>query len=372
MAQRPTSVAAPLAWMAAAVILYASLYPFSGWRWPPGRGLADLLALPWPPWRDPFDLWANLLGYLPWGWLMALAVIATRRAAWWALLAAVLVAAATSYAVEVIQTFLPGRHPSLKDCAMNTLGAALGALAALSLSRLIQPWATWRNRWFVPRSGGALALLALWPLALLFPTPLPLGLGQVAEKLREAGEWLLEGVPWAEPLLLALQAGTPAPEPLAPLSEGLVIALGLLGPCMLAYAVTPVGWPRWVLAGGAAAVAVATLTLSSLLNYGPAHALAWPTAATLPAMASALLAACTLAWIPRRAACGLALLALAGASALIAQAPTDPYFAQSLQDWEQGRWVRFHGLSQWVGLAWPYAAMVWVLHRLAQRDDGER
>ena len=51
----------------------------------------------------------------------------------------------------------------------------------------------------------------------------------------------------------------------------------------------------------------------------------------------------------------------------VAQAPDDPYFAQSLKAWEQGQFVRFHGLAQWVGWLWPYAAMGWMLSRLGAR-----
>ena len=54
-----------LAW--AALVLYARLFPFTGWRWPPGQTVAALLLLPWPPWFDVVDVWANLLGYLPLG-----------------------------------------------------------------------------------------------------------------------------------------------------------------------------------------------------------------------------------------------------------------------------------------------------------------
>ena len=40
---------------------------------------------------------------------------------------------------------------------------------------------------------------------------------------------------------------------------------------------------------------------------------------------------------------------------------------QSLQAWEQGRFIRFHGLAQWIGWLWPYAAMAWLLSRLGAR-----
>ncbi|MDE2504558.1 MAG: teicoplanin resistance protein VanZ, partial [Burkholderiales bacterium] len=65
---------------------------------------------------------------------------------------------------------------------------------------------------------------------------------------------------------------------------------------------------------------------------------------------------------------GVALVALTALAVGVAQAPADPYFAQSLQGWEQGRFIRFHGLAQWVGWIWPYATMLWLLGRLGRRE----
>jgi hypothetical protein len=62
----------------------------------------------------------------------------------------------------------------------------------------------------------------------------------------------------------------------------------------------------------------------------------------------------------------LGLMVLTGLVFGLAQAPSDPYFADSLQAWEQGRFVRFHGLAQWIGWLWPYAAMAWLLTRLGR------
>jgi VanZ family protein len=372
MTPRHTSAAVPLAAAWAALALYASLFPFTGWRWPPGHGLADLLALPWPPWRDDWDLWANLLGYLPWGWLLALAWQAGGLRPGGAWVAGVLTAAAASFTIEVLQNFLPGRHPSLKDVAMNAVGAGLGAASALSLQRagLTRHWMRLRQRWFVPHSGGALALMTLWPFALLFPTPMPLGLGQIGPRFRDALAWATEGVSWAESLAAWSDTAAPMQATLSPLSEGVATALGLFAPCMLACSVSRPGPQRLLLALGAAGLALATMTVSALLNFGPRHALAWQTGTTLPAMAAATLAAMALAFVPRRVACGLALVALAFGVALVAQANPDPYLEVNLQAWEQGRWVRFHGVTQWVGLTWPYLAMLWLLVRLGRRDEG--
>jgi hypothetical protein len=57
--------------------------------------------------------------------------------------------------------------------------------------------------------------------------------------------------------------------------------------------------------------------------------------------------------------------------ALVAQAPADPYLADSLQSWQQGRFIHFYGLAQWIGWLWPYGAIVWLLVRIGAREtDG--
>ena len=69
---RHRSSAVPLAWLYAALIVYASLYPFIGWR-VPGAAPFDYLLLGWPRWWTSFDLISNLLGYLPLGFLFFVA-----------------------------------------------------------------------------------------------------------------------------------------------------------------------------------------------------------------------------------------------------------------------------------------------------------
>ena len=360
---RSSATLLALAW--AVLVLYASLYPFSGWRWPPGQGLWRLLQLPWPPYWDDFDIAANLLGYLPLG---VLALIAARRSGVRtgpSVLLATALPAGLSFATEVAQACLPGRHPSLKDWVLNSGGAAAGVLLGAALHRLrwIERWQSWRERWFVQRSAGALALLTLWPFGLLFPAPVPLGLGQVGPRLRQ---WLLDGlhdVPWAHDFSLLLAQGATESHPMWPLAEGGATTLGLLAPCLLAFAVVDPGWRRLVLLGAALLLTLLGMTLSTALNFGPHHALAWLTPATLPALLSGSAIAMLLVPVGRRVAAGLALVVLTGLVMLVAQAPSDPYFAQSLQAWEQGRFVRFHGLSQWIGWLWPYAAMAWLLSR---------
>jgi VanZ family protein len=367
--RRHRSSATPLSWAYAALLLYASLYPFADWRWPPGQSLAALLWLPWPPWTDNFDLWSNFLGYLPLGALLGIAARRSRVAALPALALAVLGPALLSYSAEVLQQFLPGRHPSLKDLVLNSAGALLGALLALAWHGLgmVDSWHAWRQRWFLRDSAGGLALMALWPVGLLFPAPVPLGLGQVGARLRDRALAMLQDVPWADAATHLLAAQVDPVQPLQPLAEALITALGLLAPCMVASSVMAPGWRRAVVALGAFALACASMTLSTLLNFGPAHALAWIGPWTVRALGLGLLLGVAMAPLGQRMVAGLGLVVLTALVLGVAQAPADPYFAESLQAWEQGRFVRFFGLAQWFGWLWPFAAMGWLLSRLSSR-----
>ena len=369
---RQSSSAAPLAGVYAALVLYASLYPFSGWRWPPGPSLGALLALPWPPWRDPFDVWSNVLGYMPLGALLYVAQVRRGRAAWRAALRALAMASALSYLTEVIQQFLPGRVPSRVDWALNSAGAAAGAALAALLHALglLQRWQATRGRWFLRDSAGGLSLLALWPIGLLFPTPVPLGVGHVARQLRGAlADWL-DGMAWTQGLAAMLQAPVTWVQPLPPLSDGLVQLLGVLAPCLVAFSVARRGWRRALLVLGLPVLGVAVTTLSTALSFGPANALAWVTPQTLPALLLGTLLAALSALLEPRAAAGLGLAVLGALVVLVSQAPVDPYFASSLQSWEQGRFIRFNGLALWIGWLWPYAALVWLLSRLGAARVG--
>lgn len=365
------STALPLACFVAVLVLYASLYPFEGWRWPPGVDGLGVLGLPWPPWHGRFDDWANWLGYLPLGALIYGAVVRSGGPVPHAFALALALPALLSYGVEVGQQFMPGRVPSLKDFALNGAGAVGGALlaAALQSAGLVDRWQAVRERWFAGDSAMALLLLLLWPVALLFPAPVPLGLGHVWGELSHLLQSALADTPWEADAAAWLAPAAPVSLPLSRLQEGLIVALGLLAPCLVAYATTHAGWHRLWLLLGALALGLAVTTLSTALNFGPAHALAWWSPSMLPALVVGTLLALAALALGRRLASALGFAALAVLVTLVAQAPSDPYYAASLQGWEQGRFIRFHGIAQWVGWLWPYAAMAWLLVRMARRTN---
>lgn len=363
LSAHPRRLSTLVTWAWIALTIYASTFPFAGWRWPAGASPW----LPWPKFHDSFDLITNLVAYMPLG-----ALLVWRRDGPAARLLWQVVGGATllSYGLELLQHLLPSRVPSALDWLLNTGGAALGALLGLLLRRtgLAQTIDDARARWFERHGADGLVLLALWPLALLFPTPVPLGLGQIWDRLRDQlAEWLA-GWPWGEPLLVGIGPGSVVATPLAPLTELLAVALGLLGPCMTAYCMAFRVRRRWMLASGAALLAAGVTTLSTALNFGPQHALAWSTPTAAGGMALGLLLAWALLGVGRRVAAGIGLMAIAASVAIVAQAPADPYFAESLNAWEQGRFIRFHGLAQWVGWCWPYVAIGWLLARIGGRE----
>lgn len=359
----PRSSAWPLAWVWTGLIVYASLHPFTGWRWPAvGQDKQAWLALLWlpAPHSSRFDLWSNFLAYLPLGCLLAIARLRGGQTALSASLRTFLAGSLLSLSMEMLQYLLPMRVPSRIDWALNSAGTLSGIALALLLRQLgaLRHWQRWREGWLVPHGAAGLALLLSWPVGLLFPTPLPFAQGQ---GITHFADWLeghlagsaFEG--WAD---LPSADG-----PLPPGLEVLTIALGLLAPCLVGYVMTRQVWQRLVLLGGALAVGWVATTLSTALNFGPEHAGTWVTGSVPPGIALALLLGVVLALLPRRLTAAIGLVAMTALLALVNLVGPDPYFAESLRDWEQGRFIRFHGLALWVGWVWPLAALIFLTAR---------
>jgi VanZ family protein len=366
---RHRSSAAPLAWLYVALIVYASLYPFTSWR-VPGVSPFSFLLLPWVHWWTWFDLVSNLLGYIPLGALIFGAIVRSGGQAKPAFFISFATGTLLSFSMEFLQNYLPQRVASNVDLGLNSLGTLIGASIGLWVHLIggVEKWQLARDRWFIARSAGGLALLLLWPVGLLFPLPVPLGQGQILDQVQEAIASALVGTPIA-PWFEGWADAELERSSLSPGGEFALIALGLFGPCMVAFSIAHSGWRRLVLVLGGAALGCLATTLSTALNFGPQHLTAWSTPQALAAIGFAVILAAIVSVMPRRAAAGLGLMALTALVTFIAQAPADPYFAQSLQSWEQGRFIRFHGAARWVGWLWPYAAIVYLLARLGSKDE---
>src|SRR5690606_23199738 len=104
----PIARAALLAYLL--LIVYASWYPFTGWR-DNGLPLFTFLNLAKQRYWTGFDVGVNIVGYIPLGVLLVLSVYPRVRGIWAVLLAA-LAGILVSLAMETVQNFLPSRVPS--------------------------------------------------------------------------------------------------------------------------------------------------------------------------------------------------------------------------------------------------------------------
>lgn len=358
------TAATPLAAIYAALIVYASLYPFVDWR-DQGMYAWSFLAAPLPHYWTGSDVAINLAGYVPFGGLIALSALRSGRSGRPVLVAA-LAACLLSLCMEALQGFLPARVASREDWLLNSLGAWAGAFATLALERLgaIDRWSHVRTRWFVGQARGGLVLLATWPLALLFPPAVPFGVGQVFEKLEAELAQQLSDTPfldWLPVREIELQ-------PLLPSAELVCVLLGLLIPCLLGFCVIRPGVRRLLFVPLYIGLGTLVTALSAMLSWGPGHAWAWLDVPSQVALLVALVLAALLSLAPRRVFPALLLLGLGVYLSILNQAPENPYFAQTLQDWEQGRFIRFNGLAQWLGWLWPYAVLGYALSLIWQRD----
>ena len=349
------SSAWPLALVFTLLVLYASLYPFEGWRFQGAQPL-HFLAEPWPRYWTRFDVVANALGYAPLGFLIALGMLRSGAGLWsWPVAAGL--PALLSLTIESVQTYLPMRVPSNLDLVLNAGGALVGATAAVWLERMggLRRWSRFRADWLVPRAQGSLVLLALWPVALLYPVSVPFGLGQVWTRVELGLVRLFDGTPF----LAWLPVRPSPPAPLSLLAEAFCVGLALLTPLLMGYADVRTVWRRAVFLSLFFACALGTAALSSALTFGPAQAWAWLTPQAELGLLTALIVGLLALGLPERWCQLLMLLCLASCLTLLNSAPDSPYFEESLHLWEQGRFIRFHGLSQWLGWIWPFAAL-WV------------
>jgi len=332
-----------------ALIVYASLYPFSGWH-DTGISPFAFLAAGWPRYLSGFDLTVNLLAYLPLGLFWAAAGL-RRLSPAVAFLAAWCLGSGLSLAIEALQNYLPSRVSSNLDFACNALGAGLGALigsgwggALLDGGRLHR----WRQQRFMAGASGdfGLMLLALWLLMQLNPENILFGSGDLRS---------LFGLPPALPFEAARFTRF----------ELVSVAAQTLGVALLAARLArrrPFALPLTLIAAGLAIKSAAFLVLMQGMQ-----GLVWATPGTLGGLAAGLAlwgAAMALAPGVRRVAAALALML---ASALANLMPDNPYLADTLRVWQQGHFLNFNGLTRLVGALWPYLALSWLMLSRSER-----
>lgn len=371
------SSALPLLLLYIALVVYASLYPFDNWE---DIGIAPFayLSAPWPSYWSQFDVIANALGYMPIGFLCAFLLLRRNTGSTWpkyvfALLLGTAVGTALSLGLEALQTFLPNRIPSLADLLLNAGGACAGTLVALILQfvGIISRWSHFRNDWVDARSRWALVLLVLWPPALLIPSMIPFGLGHVYERIERFAVSALRDTQFLQYIPQRNFDLQPMHEHVHALSVG----LSLLIPCLLAFIAIRLPSRRPIVLVFWVAIGCAVLTLSWALSYGPDHATDWIMSKNLYGVVGAVIIAALCSRLSAALNAGICWVALLFNLILINSTGMTTYYLLTLQLWEQGKFVRFYGLAQWVGWAWPFLVLIaipWYMLRSRHRhDDGK-
>lgn len=336
----------------ALLLVYSGLAPWSGWR-DLGLNPFAYLAAPIPAHVTNFDLAVNVLAYLPFGALLALALHPAARG-WMVALIALLAGLLLAGVIEAIQSFLPTRIPSNLDLLTNSAGALLGALIAAPLSSAVIDrgrLADWRRRWFEHRSSMLLLVVALWPVAQIYPEPMLFGNGNVSAELAQ----LLTMLGGALPAFGVTEFGDEFEVAEFVLAEAFVVAAAVLA-VGLAFASTmrlhaPTVKLLLVLLG----VALLCKTLANGLQFGPERALAWLTPGAIGGLAIGVLSLVAASAGPRVWSARIAMLALLALVISVNLVPDNPYYIDAISDWRQGELLNFNALAGWVSLLWPYA-----------------
>jgi hypothetical protein len=83
------------------------------------------------------------------------------------------------------------------------------------------------------------------------------------------------------------------------------------------------------------------------------------------ALVLAAMLALPLMWLREKTLQVLALVTLVLQLTLLNNASASAYFALTLQNWEQGQFIRFHGLIQWIGWLWPFVLLAYLMQSLS-------
>ena len=341
------------------LIVYASWFPFSGWR---GSGLSPLsfLTFAMPQYWTLFDVVVNVIGYIPLGMLLVLALYPVLRGAW-AIVGAAILGIVVSGLMEAVQTYLPSRVPSSLDFLTNSAGALVGAFIGLAgarsylnESRLYQT----RRRWFAPHASHGLVLLALWPLAQIYPLGYMFGHGQL---LPIFSEWLSSWLDTDIDLVTMLRPGAAMSAEQYWLSETVITACGMTGAVLTMLCLLNRGAPRTRLMLAMLAAALLVKTLSSSLLFTPDNAFVWITPGAQGGFLIGIIMLAGLAFAPQVAQRRLAVVTLLLSLMVVNTIPVNPYFSATLQGWVQGKFLNFNGAAQFLSLLWPFFALWFLL-----------
>ncbi len=342
------------------LIVYASLYPFSGWEYA-GVFPPAYLPAPLPRYWTWFDILINVAGYVPLGILLVTAVSPLLRG-WRAFVFALVAGTCLSMVMEALQAYLPSRVSSNLDLMTNAAGTFIGAFLGTVLSPLI--FREDRIHYFIQRwvrfgSSRVLIIPMLWPLAQIYPQNYLFGHGEILPVL---SGWL--SAFWGTPVDLSqmIMNGHQLTVEQYWLSETFISATGLTGAVLILLSSLQKKAPRIQLAVLMLLVAVLFKMMACALFFEPKNALVWLTPGAIAGLVVGLLMLSGLIFVPppvqSRMAVYLLLIGLITVNVL----PDNQYFLSTLQTWSQGKFLNFNGAARFLALIWPFMAL-WFLCR---------
>ncbi|MFL9924244.1 VanZ family protein [Herbaspirillum lusitanum] len=352
--------------MYALLIVYASWYPFSGWR-DMGLGPFDYLGSRFPYYWTGFDIWTNIAGYIPLGLLGVFALYPKVRSGWAVLLAA-LGGALLSGCMEAVQTYLPTRVPSNLDLLTNAGGALIGALlGARSCRYFLQDGKLLglRRQWFTREASRGLVVAGLWPLALIYPQNHLFGLGHVVPPLSALISDLLDtpidlATLWLNHAQLSAEQYW--------LTDLIVSACGLTGASLLLIQMMRKLAPRRTLALLYLLNCIAVKSLASALFFAPQNAFVWLSPSAFGGILIGGMMLIGLSFAPPTVQRRIAALALILSLLTTNAVPANPYYISTLQTWVQGKFLNFDGAAQFLSILWPFLA-IWFLYHPVHRKQ---
>ena len=353
----PLTRAALLAYLL--LIIYASWFPFSGWQ---NQGLSPLIFLEttsMPRYWTKFDAITNVVGYIPLGTLIVYSLYPRVRGIFAFLIAAVC-GLLVSGTMEAVQTYLPSRVSSNLDFYTNAAGCALGGLiGALTVRRLLDRSQLQRSRraWFAPHASQGLVLLALWPLAQIYPQSFLFGLGQLLPIL---SDWMSQLLDMEIDLASYVRPDMVLTVEQYWLSETIITACGMVGAALTLLCLLRKQAPRALLVTAMVGAAIVIKALATALLFSPENAFAWVTPGAEGGFLIGAIMLAGLMFAPQVAQRRLAAVTLLLSLVIINTTPANPYFVATLQTWVQGKFLNFNGAAQFLSLLWPFFA-VWFL-----------
>ncbi len=324
------------------LIIYASLNPFD-FDFHNGVTAGAWWHAPMPRVIPVFDLIANILAYIPLGFLVVFAVFPRWRGVT-ALTFAVVFSAFLAGAVETAQIWLPTRIPSKTDWWANLSGGLIGALLAIPLGPKWLSGSILRQRfdhWF-GMNWALCALFLLFPWAQIYPQSSWLGMGALSNQA-------FVGIDWG-PLIF-----NPG------LQEMLITAVCWLGVGLLFSLGMTRQAPLWLLLNSLLFISVIIKIVFTALQFGFEFSFSWLTTGSVWGMISGSLVLFLGLRLSTRARLIIAPTCLLLIILAVNWLPHNPYFVLTLRAWYQGRLVHFNDLMQWVSWLWLPCALLWLV-----------